>query len=364
MSQPLRRSIGQLVIAGFAGTVLPVELRALAREAGLGGIILFTRNIEAPEQVAELALAARGLVRDAPPPWVSVDQEGGRVARLGPPFTRWPPMRALGNCGDAGLAGRFARALALELSTVGVTLDYAPVLDVDTNPDSPVIGDRALSADPGETARLGAALVAGLQAGGVAACGKHWPGHGDAAADSHVELPVVDHSPERLRAVELLPFRAAVEAGVASIMTAHVRYPALDERQPATLSPRILGELLRDELGFEGLIISDDLEMGAITRGGRVETAAVAAVAAGCDMLLVCGADTDRQAAVVEALIHAVEDGVLPRRRVEDALARQATAKARLAAGAADWRPPRGAALRAIGSEAHAAIAREMEAHA
>ena len=359
----LRRSAGRLAVAGFAGTSIPVELRALAREAELGGIILFARNIEAPEQVAELACAARDLSRTAPP-WVSVDQEGGRVARLTAPFTRWPAMRALGNSGDTRLAARFARALARELRAVGVTLDYAPVLDVDTNPDSPVIGDRALAADAGQVASLGSAVVEGLQAGGVAACGKHFPGHGDAAADSHVELPVVAHAPERLRAVELEPFRAAAAAGVAAVMTAHVLYPALDENNPATLSRRIVHDLLRVELGFEGLVLSDDLEMGAITQQSAVADAAVAAIAAGCDMVLLCGADAGRQAAVVEGLIHAVEDGRLPRARVEDALARQDRVKARFLAGVESWRPPRAAELRAVlGRDEHLAVAHEMEAH-
>lgn len=363
MSLQMRRTIGRLVVAGFAGTSIPVELRSLAREADLGGVILFARNVEAPQQVAELAIAARTLSRTSTA-WVSVDQEGGRVARLRAPFTSWPAMRALGNSGDAALATRFARALAHELRAVGVTLDYAPVLDVDTNPDSPVIGDRALSADAEETARLGAAVIDGLQAAGVAACGKHYPGHGDAAADSHVELPVVPHSPERLRAVELEPFRAAAAAGVAAIMTAHVLYPALDEHNPATLSPRIVGGVLRDELDFDGLVMTDDLEMGAIARHSVVEDAAVRAVAAGCDMVLLCGSDTDRQAAAIEALIHAAEDGRLPRARLEQALARQERVKGRFLAGTRDWRPPRPAELQAIvGSAEHTAVAREMEAY-
>ncbi len=363
MSSQFRRSAGRLAVAGFAGVSIPVELRALAREAELGGIILFARNIEAPEQVAELAYAAQELSSSVPP-WVSVDQEGGRVARLTAPFTRWPPMRALGNSGDVLLAGRFARALARELRAVGVTLDYAPVLDVDTNPDSPVIGDRALAGDPEQAARLGAAVVAGLQAGGVAACGKHYPGHGDAAADSHVELPVVPHPPERLRRVELEPFRAAAAEGVAAMMTAHVLYPALDDEHPATLSPRIVGDLLREELGFDGLVMTDDLEMGAIAGRHAVEDAAVGAIAAGCDMVLICGTDTDRLAAVVEGLVHAMEDGRLPRTRVEDALARQERVKARFLAGIESWRPPRPAALRAaLGRDEHIAVAHEMEAH-
>ena len=348
MSSPLRRRIGQLVIAGFRGASIPGELRSLAGDAGLGGIILFGRNIESPEQVAEVARAACALPGELPP-WVSVDQEGGRVARLGAPFTRWPPMRALG-LGDPALAARFGRALARELRAVGVTLDYAPVLDVDTNADNPVIGDRALSGDPAQVARLGAAVVEALQAGGVAACGKHFPGHGDTDADSHAELPVVSRPADRLRAVELEPFRAAAAAGVATIMTAHVVYPAFDDSLPATLSRRVL-TLLRDELAFDGLLLSDDLEMAAIAAYQAVEEAAVRAVEAGCDMVLLCGADTDRQAAAIEALIHAVEQERLPRARVEEALARQERVKARFLAGARTWRPPRsGRAPRAAGA--------------
>src|ERR1700675_132211 len=217
----LRHRIGQLLIAGFNGPRLPVELKVLAREFGLGGVILFARNIAEPEQVAELAAEAVRLNPELPL-WVSVDQEGGRVARLKAPFTEWPPMATLGRSADPGLAERFARALAVEMKAVGVTLDYAPVLDVHTNPNNPVIGDRALAARAEDVAKLGQAIIRGLQSEGVAACGKHFPGHGDTSADSHVELPLVEHPIERLRGVEFVPFRAAVEARVASIMTAHL----------------------------------------------------------------------------------------------------------------------------------------------
>src|SRR5213075_2547374 len=195
------------------------------------------------------------------PAWVSVDQEGGRVARLKAPFTEWPPMATLGRSGDIALAERFARALADELKAVGITLDYAPVLDIHTNPKNPVIGDRALAEKAEEAARLGSAIVRTLQAEGIAACGKHFPGHGDTATDSHEELPIVEHPPDRLRAVEFVPFRAAIEANVAFIMTAHVRVTSIDDERPATLSRKIVYDLLRDELGFAGVIISDDLEM-------------------------------------------------------------------------------------------------------
>src|ERR1700676_1374577 len=216
-SGSLRRQIGRLLVAGFDGQQMPVELKSLAREFGLGGVILFARNIAEPGQVAELCYEAARLVPDLPV-WVSVDQEGGRVARLKAPFTEWPPMATLGRSKDVRLAERFARALAAELKAVGITLDYAPVLDVHSNPKNPVIGDRALADTAEDVARLGSAIVRTLQAEGMAACGKHFPGHGDTSTDSHLELPLVEHPPERLRGVEFRPFAAAIEAGVATIM--------------------------------------------------------------------------------------------------------------------------------------------------
>ena len=356
----LRRQIGRLLIAGFNGSDLPVELRSLAREFGLGGVILFARNIVEPDQVAELCRAASRLTAELPA-WTSVDQEGGRVARLKAPFTEWPPMATLGRSGDVTLAERFARALAAELRAVGITLDFAPVLDIHTNPRNPVIGDRALAEKASEVARLGSAIVRALQAENVAACGKHFPGHGDTSADSHVELPLVEHPPERLREVEFLPFRAAIDAGVAAIMTAHVLVPALDEERPATLSRRIVSGLLRNELGFGGLIVSDDLEMRALAAEHAVPDSAVLAVEAGCDALLICGGDHDLQAAALEGLIHAVESDRLPLARVEDALKRQQRAKERFLAQPAGTKLLGGKALRqALGRDEHQAIADEM----
>src|SRR5438876_7889714 len=276
-SGSLRRQIGRLLIAGFGGHQPPVELASLAREFSLGGVILFARNVVEPEQVAELCYEAARLVPDLPL-WVSVDQEGGQVARLKAPFTEWPPMATLGRAGDVALAERFARALASELKAVGFSLDYTPVLDVLTNPKNPVIGDRALAQKADDVARLGSAIIRTLQSEGIAACGKHFPGHGDTSADSHDELPLVEHPPERLREVEFVPFRAAVDARVATIMTAHVFVPSLDEQRPATLSRHVVTNLLRHELKFEGVILSDDLEMKAIANQYAVPSAAVLAV--------------------------------------------------------------------------------------
>jgi len=357
---PLRRHIGQLLIAGFDGHQVPVELRSLAREFGLGGVILFARNVADPEQVAELCYDAARLTPDLPA-WVSIDQEGGRVARLRAPFTEWPPVATLGRSGDVTLAERFARALAAELKAIGITLDYAPVLDVHTNPKNPVIGDRALADRPDEVARLGGAIIRAIQGEGVAACGKHFPGHGDTATDSHDELPLVEHPPDRLRRVELVPFRAAIEAQVATIMTAHVLVPALDDTRPATLSSKIVTKILRNELNYDGVILSDDLEMKAVASSYAVPSAAVMAVDAGCDGVLICGRDHEVQASALEALIHAVEDQRLPMSRVEDAVKRHQRTKERFLATPIAARPPSRIALREVlGRDEHRAVAEEM----
>jgi beta-N-acetylhexosaminidase len=355
----MRRHAGQLAIAGFAGYSIPPDLRLLAREFDLGGVVLFARNVEAPEQVSEVSRDVQALAHELPL-WVSTDQEGGRVARLKSPFTVWPPMMTLGRSGDDGLAERFAGALAAELRAVGISLDYTPVLDIHTNSANPVIGDRALSERADEVARLGSVIIRTLQAEGIAACGKHFPGHGDTSVDSHYELPVVDHPPDRIERVELVPFKAAIEANVASIMTAHILIPALDDQQPATLSPRIIDGMLKRELGYQGLVVTDDLDMKAISAKYGTAEATVAAIAAGCDAVLLCGQDQGAQVAAIEAVIHAVEDRTLPLKRVEDALARHRRVKERFLA------PPRplpltGTALRTLlGREEHQAVAAEM----
>jgi beta-N-acetylhexosaminidase len=358
MPSELRRGIGQLLLGSLPGTTITPELRSLAREFSLGGLTLFSRNLEEPEQVAELSLDVQALAAELPL-WVSVDQEGGRVARLRKPFTEWPPMAVLGRSGDVALAERFAAALAAELSAVGITLDFAPVLDIHTNPANPVIGDRALADDADAVARLGAAIVRGLQQNGVAACGKHFPGHGDTSVDSHVDLPLVEHPPDRIRRVEAVPFREAIRARVACIMTAHLLVPSLDEERPATLSPRIVQGMLREELAFDGVILSDNLEMKAIARSYAVPDAAVQAIAAGCDGVLICSGDVETQAAALEALVHAVEQDRIPYPRLEDAQQRLRRAKERfLAAPVASGPPAR--VRHVLGCDAHQRIAEEM----
>src|SRR6188508_1946808 len=226
-----RRHVGRLAIVGFTGHTVPAGLRELVAEFDLGGVVYFARNVVDPAQVAELSREVAALARDWPL-WIAVDQEGGRVARLKAPFTEWPPALTLGRSGDEALAARFARALAGELAAVGINLNHAPVLDVLTRASNPAIGDRALAETADDVARLGAVIIRELQAAGIAACGKHFPGHGDADVDSHHELPIIDQDRRRFEAVEFVPFRRAMAEGVAAIMTAHLLIPAFDKERP------------------------------------------------------------------------------------------------------------------------------------
>jgi beta-N-acetylhexosaminidase len=303
-----RQLAGQLLVVGFDGLSIPPELQGACEAGERAGVVLFRRNL-APG-LAGLGAAQQlcaGLLAASPaelPPLVAIDEEGGRVARLGPPALRLPAMRRLAEAGDLDLIERSAAAVGRELACLGVTLNFAPVVDVDTNPDNPIIGDRAFSRDPERVVEFAAAYLRGLRAGGVAGCLKHYPGHGDTLLDSHLALPTVAQQRARLEAVELAPFRR-LAAQAESMMTAHVVYPALDPSFPATLSSLISRDLLRGELGFEGVLFSDDLEMQAIQGHGSVGASAVAAVRAGCDLLLVCSradAQAEAHAALEEEL--------------------------------------------------------------
>lgn len=348
---------------GIAGHSVPVELRALVREFDIGGVVLFARNVAGPGQVAELAHEIRSLLAD-PPMWVAVDQEGGRVARMRAPFTVWPAMRALGRSGDEALARRVAGAIAREIRAVGVTMDFAPVLDVLTRAANPAIGDRALAADAAAVSKLGAAMVQAIQDEGIAACGKHFPGHGDTAVDSHHDLPLVEHGPDRLRTVEYAPFRAAIEAGVTGIMVAHLLVPALDPDRPSSLSAPIVTGELRQGLAFDGLIVTDDLYMKGCASRFPAPQAVVEAVKAGHDLALLCEPKPDDQAAAAEALVHAFEDGTLPYAVVERSLARHRKAKERFLADASDARRPSDRWRDVVGCDAHQRIAAELAAYA
>lgn len=282
----IREAAGHLIICGFDGTTLTPELKEILREVNPVGLILFARNIESPEQVTEFNHELKSF-RAKESLLLCVDQEGGRVARIRKPATEWPPMRSLGEIGDAKLVSRVGRALARELRAMNFDVDFAPVLDVDTNPKNPVIGDRSFARDAEQVALMGVALTRALQENGIAACGKHFPGHGDTDVDSHLALPTIGHDLARLRAVEWRPFQAAIDAGLGAIMTAHVVAEALDD-VPATLSRRILTDYLRGALNFSGVIVSDDVEMKAVADRYSMADISLQGLRAGVDVFLAC----------------------------------------------------------------------------
>jgi beta-N-acetylhexosaminidase len=349
----LREKVGQLFMLGIHGTEPSKEVRALFKTYHPGGVILFSRNMEDPEQAAHLANALQKLAPRMPL-FVSIDQEGGRVARLPKGCTAFPGQGVLGRAASASLAYDFAQVTAEELRAIGVNMNLSPVLDVNTNPRNPVIGDRSFGSDPELVETLGLAVIAGLQDNGIMACGKHFPGHGDTAADSHKELPTVSHAIERLRDIELRPFAHCIGNGLAAVMSAHVRYPALDPKLPATLSPAIMTDLLRKELRFTGLALTDDLEMRAILDHYGIEEAAIRSLQAGADILLICK-DHARQVAAMEAVHEAVKDGTVSDLAFEHAILRVLEAKERYLLPYAPADPK--AAVQRVGTKRHHEVA-------
>ena len=311
----------QLLCVGFPGPEVDAGLREMIDE-GVGGVILFARNATTAAEVGALARAIRRTAAECsrPAPFLSIDHEGGRVVRAREGFTAVPEMRAVGADGPAE-AARIGSLFARELRAAGIDVNFAPVVDVDSNPANPVIGARSFSRDPQQVGACAAAFIRAMQDGGVAACAKHFPGHGDTHVDSHLDLPVLPHGLDRLSAVELPPFRDAIAAGVASVMTAHVVFEALDPGVPATMSARAVDGLLRRDLGFGGVIFSDDLEMKAIADRMDFGEACVRALEAGCDCLLVCH-ELDRQRAAIAAIAGAVRSGRLPHERIAQSHAR------------------------------------------
>ncbi|MBB6673878.1 beta-N-acetylhexosaminidase [Cohnella nanjingensis] len=316
----LKRKIGQLFLCGFDGYEPTEGIVKLIEEYGLGGIVYFRRNLKDARQVAALSASLQS--RAEVPLFTSVDQEGGMVVRLEEGVTVMPGNMAVGAAADAELAYEGAKWAGAELREIGVNVNFAPCLDVNNNPRNPVIGVRSYGEDPQAVAVLGEAQIRGYQESGVAAVAKHFPGHGDTASDSHYELPVVPHGRDRLDAVELLPFRAAIAVGVDAIMTAHVVFPAYEpDKVPATLSRRILTGLLREQLGYEGVIVTDCLEMNAVSETIGVARGAVEAVKGGADLILVSHR-LERQIAALEAVYEAVLTGEIPASRIDDAVRR------------------------------------------
>ncbi|GIG17420.1 hydrolase [Catellatospora methionotrophica] len=324
---------------GFVGTAPPDWLRRRLND-GLGGVVLFARNIIDLDQVAALSAA---LVAENPDVIIAVDEESGDVTRLDVEHgSRRPGNHALGAVDDPALTEAVAADIGAQLAAAGITLDYAPAADVNNNPANPVIGVRSFGGTPDLVARHTAAWIRGLQSTGVAACAKHFPGHGDTGVDSHHGLPVIEVDAARLGQVELPPFTAAIDAGVRSIMTAHLLVPALDPERPATMSRSVLIDLLREQLGFKGLVVTDGIEMASVAQRYGLGGAAALAIAGGADAICVGGESADE--AVVELLRTSIVDAVVSGELPEERLAEAASRVAAFAAESAAERGSRAAA--------------------
>ncbi len=352
-----RRIAGQLVVGGFQGHTVPDEFHDRLVRGEVAGAILFKRNIDSLEQTAALASEIlEAAPSRGPAPFVSIDQEGGPVARLRGLATDLPAMATLGAHRDAQLCAEVGEMVGRELAALGFNVDFAPVLDVASNPDNPVIGKRSFSHHPQEVAELATAFALGMQLSGVVPCVKHFPGHGDTDVDSHLDLPVLNCDRRRLEAVELVPFQAAIAAGLPLLMTGHLLLPELDLDHPATLSRNILSDLLRGELGYEGVIVSDDLEMGAIEKHYDVESFVTLGVDAGLDIFLICHS-AEKQQQAVSTLIKLLERGGEPAERIEASAARVRRLRQRFPSARSrvgeDWRA-------VVGSAEHLALAQRV----
>ncbi|MCJ7685563.1 MAG: beta-N-acetylhexosaminidase [Desulfobacteraceae bacterium] len=323
--------IGSLFMAGMPGPELDGDTEALIRNHCLGGVILFARNIENPTQLASLchSLQATAMKQHGIPLFLAIDQEGGRVARLKEPFTLFPGNSAIGNDPrPVDRAMEFGVITAREMTLVGLNMNMAPVVDVRWGEPERHLDGRIFSDDPEKVALLGQSVVKSLQENGIMAVAKHFPGLGKATLDPHHHLPTIEANIEEIEEINLPPFRAAIEQGVSAVMTSHAIYPALDPVKPGTLSNKIVTGLLREKLGFEGLIITDDLEMGAIKKGWGVAKGAVAAFEAGNDLLLICE-DQEEVMAGMEALRDSLLREEVPLERLHQSVKRIAGAKAR-----------------------------------
>jgi beta-N-acetylhexosaminidase len=355
----IEAKIGQLLMFGFDGTQVTPFLRRFITEYNLGGVIHFSRNISGLQQLKNLNCELQELTEESPsgtPLFIAADQEGGTIARVTKGVAVAPSAMALGATKSEILTEDVCTVSAVELRATGINMNLAPVLDVNNNPDNPVIGVRSFGEDPRDVAHLGAAAIRGYQRY-VAAVAKHFPGHGDTSLDSHHELPVISHDRKRLDLVELVPFRKAIDTRVTGIMTSHVVFPAIEpmEGLPATLSHEVLTKLLRHELGFEGLIMTDCMEMRAITDTFGTVDAAVMTILAGADIVIISHTEKLQKQAF-DALVAAVKSGRISEDRIDESVARVIKAKERCHLMSASPEPP---ALSVVGSKEHVEVMRE-----
>ncbi|MCW3794504.1 beta-N-acetylhexosaminidase [Paenibacillus sp. LS1] len=327
----LREKIGQMLLCGFHGTEATGDVESFLRKYPIGGVIYFARNVESPEQVDRLSLGLQQTAKSSGnvPLWISIDQEGGMVARIIEGIALMPGQMAIAAAGSIDDAYQAAYISGLELKSMGINMNFAPVLDVNNNAANPVIGVRSFGESPQSVAEYGARTIAGIQDAGIAATAKHFPGHGDTDTDSHLDLPIIAHDRERVERLELIPFQAAIAEGVDAMMSAHIYFPALEpERLPVTLSQTVLSGLLRQELGYEGMIVTDCMEMDAIAVNYGTVDAAVMAVEAGADLVLISHT-ANLQAEAFEALLAAVRSGRISESRIDESVTRLLMYKAK-----------------------------------
>lgn len=319
-SMTLEEKVGQMVVVGFDGTAVNAGIRNLIEKYHVGGVILFKRNITDTTQLLNLLNALKAA--NAPnrvPLFLSIDEEGGRVTRMPGELVKMPANGVIGQADNPAFSYLVGKYTAMELRAFGFNMNFAPVLDINSNPHNPVIGDRAFGAQPQVVTRLGLQTLWGMLSRGVIPVVKHFPGHGDTSVDSHLGLPSVANGLDRLRNFELLPFREAINNGADAVMVAHILLPEIDPVYPASMSKDIITGLLKNELNFTGLVVTDDMTMGAITENYRIDRAAVQSVLAGSDLVLVCH-DYQKELAVLDALKNAVLNGTIPESRINESV--------------------------------------------
>lgn len=316
----IQNSIGQQFIIGVSGAALTADEKKFIVENNIGGIVLFARNLIEPKQIRDLCAeiqSLRHLMADKAPLFICVDMEGGRVHRLKPPFTQWPALKNVGDLDNATVAFHFTQRMGVEMMAVGINTDFAPCLDVFSNPKNTVIGDRAVSSDPKQVEKMASALIRGYIKSGIISCAKHFPGHGDTVIDSHEDLPVEDADLKRLNDVELVPFKKALRSRVDMVMTSHIHFKNIDPQNPVTFSSLFLKKMIREEMKYRGLVITDDLGMKAMSNHYPIEEIPVKALQAGADLLLYCNEPAVPPVAL-ESVISAVAQGRLDKAALED----------------------------------------------
>jgi beta-N-acetylhexosaminidase len=324
----LDAKIGQMFIIGFDGTVMDNELEDMLKTRAPGGVILFRRNSESTEQLLELINSIKKVNSGKIPLFISVDEEGGRVSRMPDSLSDIPSAAAIGENGDISVTYEVGTLIAEEISSFGINMDFAPVLDIFSNPDNTVIGDRSFGNTAQAVTEHGIEMMKGIRDKGVIPVVKHFPGHGDTVADSHKELPVVEYDMSRLAGFELVPFKKAIDEDADAVMVAHLLMKGIDPEKPATMSKAVISDLLRDQMGFKGVVVTDDMTMSAITENYDIGEAAVSSVVAGSDIILVCH-DYDKEKMAIEAVRSAVESGYIKEARIDESVERILRLKAK-----------------------------------